>query len=65
MHGRDLWPIKADLSQLEQVIINLAVNAPRRHAGRRHADHPHLEPAGRSEVARVPLQAAAGGPTTC
>jgi two-component system cell cycle sensor histidine kinase/response regulator CckA len=27
VHGRDLWPIKADLNQLEQVIINLAVNA--------------------------------------
>ncbi|MCB1485995.1 MAG: PAS domain-containing protein, partial [Bauldia sp.] len=26
VHGRDVWPIKADLNQLEQVIINLAVN---------------------------------------
>jgi two-component system cell cycle sensor histidine kinase/response regulator CckA len=26
-HGRDLWPVKVDASQLEQVIINLAVNA--------------------------------------
>ena len=26
-HGRELWPIKADLNQLEQVIVNLAVNA--------------------------------------
>ena len=27
VHGRDLWPIMADLNQFEQVIINLAVNA--------------------------------------
>ena len=26
-HGRDLWPIRADVNQLEQVIVNLAVNA--------------------------------------
>jgi two-component system cell cycle sensor histidine kinase/response regulator CckA len=25
--ARDLWPVKADLSQFEQVIVNLAVNA--------------------------------------
>ena len=27
VHGRDLWPIMADISQFEQVIVNLAVNA--------------------------------------
>lgn len=26
-HGRDLWPVRADVHQLEQVVINLAVNA--------------------------------------
>ena len=27
VHGRDLWPVMADINQLEQVIVNLAVNA--------------------------------------
>ena len=27
LDGRDLWPVKVDLSQFEQVIVNLAVNA--------------------------------------
>lgn len=26
-HGRDLWPVRTDLSQFEQVLINLCVNA--------------------------------------
>ncbi|WP_157015284.1 cell cycle histidine kinase CckA [Mesorhizobium xinjiangense] len=26
-HGRDQWPVKVDLGQFEQVIVNLAVNA--------------------------------------
>ncbi|MEO0327866.1 MAG: ATP-binding protein [Pseudomonadota bacterium] len=26
-HGRDLWPVRVDISQLEQVIVNLLVNA--------------------------------------
>ncbi|AYG66427.1 MULTISPECIES: PAS domain-containing sensor histidine kinase [unclassified Rhizobium] len=26
-YGRDLWPVKTDLSQFEQVVINLCVNA--------------------------------------
>jgi two-component system cell cycle sensor histidine kinase/response regulator CckA len=27
VHGRGLWPVKVDISQFEQVIVNLAVNA--------------------------------------
>jgi two-component system cell cycle sensor histidine kinase/response regulator CckA len=27
IHGRDLWPVKADLVQFEQVVTNLALNA--------------------------------------
>ena len=27
VHGRDIWPVKVDISQFEQVIVNLAVNA--------------------------------------
>jgi two-component system cell cycle sensor histidine kinase/response regulator CckA len=27
VHHRDLWPVKVDISQFEQVIVNLAVNA--------------------------------------
>src|SRR5579859_5876844 len=27
VHGRDLWPVKADLVQFEQVVTNLALNA--------------------------------------
>ncbi|GLS60923.1 cell cycle histidine kinase CckA [Methylobacterium haplocladii] len=26
-HGRDIWPVKADVNQFEQVIVNLSVNA--------------------------------------
>ncbi len=26
-HGRDLWPVKADVNQFEQVVVNLVVNA--------------------------------------
>src|SRR5690606_36573743 len=27
IHGRELWPVKVDVNQFEQVIMNLAVNA--------------------------------------
>ena len=64
VHGRDLWPIKADLNQFEQVIVNLAVNGrdamPK---GGTMTIRTRNLPAG--EVAPVRLQAAARRPTTC
>ncbi len=27
IHGRDIWPVKVDINQFEQVIINLVINA--------------------------------------
>ena len=38
VHGRDLWPVKVDISQFEQVIMNLAVNARDAMPERRQAD---------------------------
>ena len=34
------WPVNGDATQLHQLLMNLCVNAARRHARRRHA---HLE----------------------
>ena len=31
-HGRELWPVKVDISQFEQVVVNLVGERARRHA---------------------------------
>ena len=43
VHGRDLWKVKADLHQFEQVDRQSGGECARRHARRRQAHHPHLE----------------------
>ena len=59
VHGRDLWLVKADLNQFEQVIVNLVVNArdAMKEGGRitlRTRNLPASECGGLKEMAIVP-----------
>ncbi len=59
-HGRDLWPVKTDLTQFEQVIINLAVNARDANAGGRahHAAYRQRHRRGAEALGEEPMPAA-------
>ena len=54
VHGRDLWPVKVDISQFEQVIVNLAVNArdAMPDGGRLHVAHHQRHRAGKRALPR-------------
>ena len=63
-HGRDLWPVRADIGQFEQVDRQPRGQCARRHAERRRADHPHPQRDGRTS-ASIRLSRPARRPNTC
>ena len=64
VHGRDLWPIKVDLNQFEQVIINLAVNGRDAMPKGGTMIDPHAQPR-RPPRSRASATSRCRRPTTC
>src|SRR5262249_3320011 len=60
VHGRDLWPVKVDVSQFEQVVVNLAVNArdARPEGGKLTVKTANVNTEGAAELAKKGMPAA-------
>ena len=64
-HGRDLWPVKADLDPVRAGDHQPRRQRARRHARRRQAHHPHRATCGRRGERRHGAARACRPPTTC